>query len=240
MAFDRAFLDNSYRIYGTTDFHADLIPRFITADSLVYDIGGGKCPHIFPALKTERRIRTTGIDIDATELAKAPAGGYDQILCADITRTKGQGDGDFVISRAVLEHVRDARAALLNMASFIKPGGRILVFAPCRNAWFARLNILLPEGLKRKMIDYFYTDSGLANVMGFKAYYNRCTPKDIEAIAAEAGLRIVEKRLYYMSNYFGFFTPLHILWRFYQMIVRSLGAEQLCEGFGYVLEKPRA
>ena len=239
-AFDKTFLDPSYTTYGTTDFHTSLIPHYIQSNSLVYDIGGGKCPHIFPALKAERHIRTVGVDIDSRELSLAPAGGYDRILCVDITTARGESDGDFIISRSVLEHVKDTRAALTNMATFLKPGGRIIAYAPCRNAWFARLNMLLPEGLKRKLIDYFYADAGLAKVMGFKAYYNRCTPREIESIAREAGLAVVERRLYYMSNYFGFFTPLHIVWRFYQILVRLIGTRQYCEGFAYVLERPAA
>jgi SAM-dependent methyltransferase len=240
MHFDKAFLDSSYLIYGTTDFHASLIPAFITKNSLVYDIGGGKCPHIFPTLKAERNIRTIGVDIDQEELNRAPAEGYNSTICADITATQGSGDGDFVISRAVLEHVKDARAALMNMATFVKPGGRIIAFAPCRNAWFARLNLILPEKFKRKLIDFFYSESGLAPVMGFKAYYSYGTPRQIEAIAKEAGLIIVEKRLYYMSNYFAYLTPIHIIWRVYQKLMRALGTEQFCEGFAYVLEKPLA
>ncbi|MCC6598983.1 MAG: methyltransferase domain-containing protein [Alphaproteobacteria bacterium] len=237
MKFDRAFLDKTYTIYGTTDFHVSLIPDFVPAGAVVYDIGGGKCPHIFPALKEERKIRSIGVDIDEQELARAPQGGYDQTICADITKTTGPGYGDIVISRAVLEHVKDAKAALFNMAGFLKPGGLIIAYAPCRNAWFARLNMILPEGLKKRLINYFYTDAGLAEVMGFKAYYSHGTPAGIEAIAREAGLRIVEKRLYYMSNYFAFFTPFHVFWRLYQITMRALGTEQFCEGFAYVFEK---
>lgn len=238
MKFDSCFMDESYTTYGTTNFHTYFIPTYITDNALVYDIGGGKCPHIFPAVKAEKNIKAVGVDIDADELSKAPEGGYDDTICADITQVTGAGDGDFVISRATLEHVKDAEAALKNMASFLKPGGRLIFFAPGKNAWFARLNMILPEGLKNKLINYFYDESGLANVMGFKAYYDRCTPAEIETILADQGMHIVEKKLYYMSNYFAFFTPLYIIWRLYQKLVRALGTEKFCEGFAYVVAKP--
>lgn len=238
MGFDRVFLNESYTTYGTSDFHKSLIPEYITENSVVYDVGGGKCPHIFPDVKAKKNISSIGVDIDADELSRAPEGGYDRTICADITDVSGDGDGDFVISRATLEHVKDARAAIMNMASFIKPGGRMIFFAPGRNAWFARLNMILPEGLKNKLINYFYDESGLANVMGFKAYYDRGTPAQIEAVLEEAGLQIVEKRLYYMSNYFAFFVPLYVFWRLYQVTVRLLGTERFCEGFAYVVERP--
>ncbi len=235
--FDSAFLNESYTTYGTADFHKSLIPTYITPRALIYDIGGGKCPHIFPALKAERALTTVGVDIDAEQLARAPDGGYDRTVCADITKTTGTGDGDFIISRATLEHVQDARSALLNMKTFLKDGGRMIFFAPCKNAWFARLNMILPEGFKNRLIRYFYTDDGLADVMGFKAYYSHGTPRQIEAILADANLTIIEKRLYYMSNYFAFFTPLHVVWRVYQVLMRTLGTESFCEGFAYVVEK---
>jgi SAM-dependent methyltransferase len=237
MAFDDLFLNESYTTYGTSDFHKSLIPTYITEDAVIYDVGGGKCPHIFPDVKKEKKLTTIGVDIDAEELSRAPKGGYDRTICADITARTGDEDGDFVISRATLEHVKDARAAILNMATFIKPGGRIIAFAPCRNAWFARLNMILPEGFKNKLIHYFYDDAGLADVMGFKAYYSHGTPKEMDKIMEEAGLKIIEKRLYYMSNYFAFFFPVYMIWRFYQMIMRATGSENFCEGFAYVCER---
>lgn len=236
MAFDRLFIPQAMRVYGTSDIHKTLIPEYITPGSKVYDIGGGKNPHIFPAMKKERRLVTVGLDIDAGELAQAPPGGYDETIHADITRTRGKGDGDFVISRATLEHVSDGKAAIENIASFMRPGGRLILFAPCRNALFARLNTWLPEGFKKRLIDFLFSDMGEAGKMGFKAYYSHCTPSEMEALFRQNGLEIVERRIYWMSNYFAFLTPVYVMWRCYQLIARGCGMDNLCEGFGYVLE----
>ena len=54
----------------------------------------------------------------------------------------------------------------------------------------------------------------------------------------DLGLEIVERRIYWMSNYFMVFAPFHILWRIYQLIMRKAGMDDLCEGFAYVLRKP--
>lgn len=236
MAFDRIFVPNPMRIYGTSDFHKTLIPAYVTSESLVYDIGGGKNPHIFPDMKRSHRIKTIGVDIDAEELALAPAGGYDRTICADITQTRGTGDGDFVISRATLEHVIDAQKAIENMATFIKPGGKMILFAPCRNAAFAKLNYYLPENWKRKLIDYLFTDMGEAHKMGFKAYYSYCTPSEMEKIFEQNNLLVLERKIYWMSNYFAFCTPVYVIWRFYQIILRALGFDNYSEGFAYVVQ----
>lgn len=236
MKFDALILPASMRVYGTSDIHKTMIPEYVDNNSLVYDIGGGKNPHIFPQMKQERNITTIGLDIDEEELARAPEGGYDQTICADITKTTGEQNGDFVISRATLEHVKDGKAAVENMVTFVKPGGRLILFAPCRHAFFAKLNYYLPEKFKRKLIDFLFTDMGEAHKMGFKAYYSYCTPSEMEKIFADNDLDIIERRIYWMSNYFAFFAPIHIIWRLYQLIVRALGFDDLSEGFGYVLE----
>lgn len=237
MGFDKLVLPESMRIYGTSDIHKTMIPEYITANSKVYDIGGGKNPHIFSNMKRERNITSIGLDIDPDELSRAPEDGYDQKICADITKTRGKQDGDFVISRATLEHVKDGKAAVENMISFVKPGGKLILFAPCRNAAFAKLNYYLPEKFKRNLVDFLFTDMGEAHKMGFKAYYSNCTPSEMERIFAQNGLTIIDRRIYWMSNYFAFFMPVHILWRLYQLSARALGFENLCEGFGYVLER---
>jgi len=40
----------------------------------------------------------------------------------------------------LLKHVSDVQAALVNIATILKPGGRVLIFIPSRNAIFDRLN----------------------------------------------------------------------------------------------------
>ncbi|HPF78816.1 MAG TPA: class I SAM-dependent methyltransferase [Alphaproteobacteria bacterium] len=238
MAFDKAFIDKKYRVYGTSDFIVSVMPEFLTQDARVIEVGGGKSPRITAELKKQRGLKITGLDIDESELKLAPPDIYDQVLVADITREKGNGDYDGIVCRSLLEHVENTEKAIANMSSFLKPGGRLLAFAPCRNAAFARLNLVMPEKIKRKLIDYLYNNEGKqAELMGFRAYYDRCTPSQIQANAEKAGFKVIEKRLYYMSNYFAFFTPVYILWRFYQFLIIKAGWEDFCEGFSFVFER---
>ena len=97
-----------------------------------------------------------GLDIDGKELSAAPDGLYDRTAAADITKYRGQGDADLVICQALLEHVHDTGRALEAIASILKPGGRALIFVPSRNAVYARLNLLLPENLKRRILFAFF------------------------------------------------------------------------------------
>jgi 2-polyprenyl-6-hydroxyphenyl methylase/3-demethylubiquinone-9 3-methyltransferase len=162
-------------------------------------VGGGKNPVVAPERKTELDLRVIGVDIDGGELASAPAGSYDQTVCADIGSYQGPGDGDLVICQALLEHVRDSGAALRAIASILKPGGRALIFVPSRNAVYARLNLLLPEALKRKILFTVFPETRRDH--GFRAFYDRCTPAGFVSMAAQQGLLTEDCRLYFRQLY---------------------------------------
>ncbi len=238
-AFDK-MLPRMFYHYGSGSFRR-LVPEYLREGQKIYDIGSGKVPSIMPEYfePLRGRIHVTAVDIDPGEIGLAPAGFYtDHIIC-DITATPGPEDGDLILSRAMLEHVVDSKAALRNMATYIKPEGRIIFFAPCRNSAFARLNMLLPEGMKKKLLAFLYGEK--AETIGFKAYYDRCTPRDMERSIRALGLEVEKKMVFYNSNYFTFFLPAHVLWRLYQLLVIApFGLEQLCEGFVYVVRKKQA
>src|SRR4051794_9695398 len=94
----------------------------------------------------------TGFDIDAAELAKAPRDYYDDVIVGDVTTYSPSQTYDVVVTAALLEHVCDVGAALKTICRFARPDGKILLFLPSRNAWFARLNLLLSEDLKRRIL----------------------------------------------------------------------------------------
>jgi SAM-dependent methyltransferase len=149
--FDR-LLPESYRVDGNDDFRDNVLPQYIDRGMLIYDVGGGARPYVTPISKCQRGLRVIGLDIDAKELERAPAGAYDSTICADLTRYRGRNDADLVICQATLEHVRETEQAFAALATVPKPGGRVAIFVPSRNAVFARLNLLLPESVKRFLL----------------------------------------------------------------------------------------
>ena len=72
---------------------------------------------------------------------------------------------------------------------------------------------------------------------GFKAYYNHCVPREIEALAQANGLEVEEHRVYWASYYFQVFVPAYLGWRAYQWAQRRMIGEQAAETFIYVLRK---
>lgn len=233
-AFDR-LLPAEYAVDGCRNYRETMIGNYIATDQTIYDVGAGKNPLLDVETKRARRLRIVGLDIDAQELARAPAGVYDRAIPADLTTFKGEGDADLVLSQSLLEHVRDTDAALGAVASILKPGGTALLFVPSRNAWYARLNLLLPEGLKRRILYAVYPQTRRGQ--GFVSYYHRCTPRDFEAMARAHGMEVVERRLYFRSGYFSFFFPLYFLWRLWVLGFRAVAGDQAAETFAYALRK---
>jgi len=233
-SFDR-LLPRRFRIDGNREFVDSVIPQNVQPGTVVYDLGGGKNPVIGPRRKAELGLRVTGIDIDSGELEAAPAGSYDRIECADITSYRGNGDADLVICQALLEHVRDNDGAFRSIASILKPGGRALVFVPSRNAVYARLNLLLPEKWKRRILFAVFPE--MQRDHGFAAFYDQCTPEGFARISRRHGLVTEERRVYFQSDYFRFCLPLHAIWRLWMLIFQALAGAAASETFTLVLRK---
>jgi SAM-dependent methyltransferase len=233
--FDR-MLPRSFRIDGNRDFRETFAPRYLEAGSVVLDVGGGKRPFVDTETKEALDLLVIGVDIDADELGSAPTGAYDEIICCDVSCLNMSAAADLVICQAVLEHVRDTQGAIASVARALRPGGRLVLFAPSRHAVFARLNLILPESLKNRILFRIFPETRRSQ--GFVAYYDRCTPRDIAALARAEGLVLLEKRTYYLSRYFAFLFPLYVLWGVWTVIFRAIAAEQAAETFSMAFEKP--
>jgi SAM-dependent methyltransferase len=238
-AFDRLFLPPAFVVDGNQAFIRELYRTYLFSGATVIEIGGGKNPLISAAEKRELNLRVIGLDISERELGAAPVGIYDRTICADITQYSGPACADTAICAALLEHVRDTGAALSAIASLLKPGGVALLFIPSRNAVYARINQIVPESFKRWLLRAIYGDFPeiKAELTGFPAYYDRCTPRDICTIAVGAGFTVQRLQVYFASGYFQFLPPLYVAWRLWQIAFKTIAGDQAAETFTVVLKK---
>lgn len=234
-AFDR-LLPEALRADGNKTFIADYLPRALKEGATVYDLGGGSRPCVDLETKQKLGLTLVGVDISAEELAAAPPGVYDRQIAADLCSFIGSADADVVICQALLEHVPDGVGAIRAIATTLKPGGRAFIFAPSRNALFARLNLMLPQGLKERLLYRLFPHKAEGHD-GFVAYYDQCTPRDLERIATANDLTVEEKRLFWISSYFSVFAPAYILWRAVQIFLYIILRENAAETYIYVLRK---
>ena len=166
---------------------------------------------------------------------RAPCGAYDATIRADITAYRGREDADVVICQALLEHVTDTKSAFAGLASILKKGGVALLFTPSKTSLYARVNLFMPEKLKRNLLRLLYPE--LADKTGFPCRYHRCTLSEFEEMALGQGFAVVQKRAYYHSEYFSFFAPLHVLWRLWLWVFYLLSRERAAETFSLALRK---
>jgi len=236
-AIDR-LLPQRYRIYGRQFFREQLVPRYLARGQTIYDVGGGANPFLTPEVKDRLGARVVGLDVSAAELERAPERSYDCTRCVDISAYQGSADADIIICQSVLEHVRDVAAAFRSLSSILRPGGRLLVFVPNRNALFARLNLLLPEQVKRGLLFTVYPEK--RQTSGFPAYYDRCTPREFRELATRCGLIVEVEEHFFISSYFFAILPAYFLWRLWILTASRLFGGQAASTFCMVLRKPHA
>lgn len=221
---------------GHQEFKKKLLPPLLLPALKVYDLGGGSQPCVSLKTKSDLALAIVGVDISEEELKAAPAGVYDQKVVADLCTYNGPGDGDLVVCQATLEHVRDTAGAMRAIASCLRPGGRAAIFAPCRNAAFARLNLLLPQELKRRLLYTLFPHKSEGHD-GFPAFYDRCTPREIEQLGLQNGLVVEQALTYWRTSYFMILVPAYILWRIGQRLACYAIGQQAAESFCFVLRK---
>ena len=229
------------RVFGgmSTDgngYFLSFVAGAVRDGSRVADVGGGKRPFFPPDQVAARGLKVTGIDIDPVELSLAPVNAYASTLVSPLEEVTGPAMHDVVIAQSVLEHVRNGADAIRGCAALLQRNGEVFTFCPNRRAWFAVLNRLLPEGFKRALLFGIFPEK--REKQGFPAYYDGCTPEDMQQNMEACGLKVVEVRTFYVSSYFMFFFPLYLCWRIATWPLMKLFPERYCETFMIRAVKP--
>ncbi len=147
----------------------------------ILEIGGGRDP-LFSALEVaQANLEFTVNDIDAAELALAPAwchkAHFD--IAGNLASNPGNskaalGHYDLIISQMVFEHVRDVRQAWANCHALLAPGGVALAFFPTLFAPPYVLNYFMPEFLSAAVLRWFFPQRHHGVQPKFPAFYDHC------------------------------------------------------------------
>lgn len=147
-------MPSKYRQDGLKDFVNNVAPKYLKENQKIVDIGGGKRPFVGTEVKKLQGMKIIGLNISLSELKQAPSGIYDKIVVADIgsnQKVKNIKNADIVICVAVLEHVDNTQQAVKNICDILSNQGTALIYMPCKNTPFTKLNIILPEKFKKKV-----------------------------------------------------------------------------------------
>ena len=217
---------------------AELVNR--RPGQVVVDIGGGKecpflpfvdppCSHLIIALDLSDEELRHNHQLDHKIVADAAAFGF----------PFRDGSADIVVSRAVVEHIRDNATFFGNCARVLCPGGIMVHAFSGRFAPFSLINQLLPNRLTRRIIDYLHPEWKEEGNYGFLAFYDRCYFSAIKELLDHNGFTNTQfNLLYYQSTYFNFLFPLFILMLAYDLIASMLGIRNLASGIIVTAERP--
>lgn len=223
---------------GGRDFRDRVLPGLLQEGQRVLDVGGGKHPAIDLATKRRLELYIVGLDIDADELKRAPEGVYDDTVVGDVAEATIPGQYDLIISKTVLEHTQQNERVIANLAGSLGEGGTMAHFIPCKNALFARINLLLGNNVSRKIL--FALQPEKKTTSGFKAYYEFCTPSQMSRLCEENGLQVDRLTAYFSSDYCSFFAPLYTLDIMRQLLMKMLCPQDMAENFIIIASKPVA
>lgn len=169
------------------------------------EIGGGRGPLLAPHEAHAAGVACTVNDISERELSLGPPDFAKAVfdVAGDIDPSL-HGRFDLVISRMVMEHVRDAPRAWANIAALLAPGGVALAFHPTLYAPPFVINHLAPERMTAPLLRLFFSDRHEGDFPKFPARYELCRadPGIVQPALRAAGFSEVLSAPFWGDRYF--------------------------------------
>ena len=143
---------------------------------------------------------------------------------------------DVVVSRFLLEHLRDTEAFVQATHRILKRGGYAIHIFPCKFAPYAFANRLVTRRFSRRLIHALYPWT--KGTLGFPAYYDRCHYGGVKKLLEKQGFVLDEMCFgYEQASYFFFCFPLYVLVAAYDTTLYYLGSKRLCASIALVARK---
>ncbi|MBN2885130.1 MAG: class I SAM-dependent methyltransferase [Chromatiaceae bacterium] len=169
--------DHPYRKYE------DKIASQLGDSSTLLDAGCGRSAPVLSKFQGKAR-RLIGVDLEPpAEIAPSIHYIQGNISAIDLP----SGTVDLVISRAVLEHVREPDAVFREISRILKPGGSFITLAPNRYDYVAIASTIIPNRFHKGIV---HKIEGRKMEDVFPAYYRANSHRAIRGLAARHGLSI--------------------------------------------------
>jgi SAM-dependent methyltransferase len=164
------------RVDGTIQFY-QRVRSLIWADAVVLDFGAGRgVRYIEDTIPSRRELhclkgkvrRVIGADVDPV-VKQNP--GIDEAI---MLGPQGQiplpdRSVDIVVSDFTFEHIADPQTIARELDRVLAPGGWICARTPNRYGYIAMANLLLPKGMRRRVLNLMQRDRKAEDI--FPAYY---------------------------------------------------------------------
>lgn len=179
-----------------------------------------------PLLEKDSRFRYVGVDVEDKENCREI---YDEFIVRSIEKPLPV-EADILISKTLMEHVRDNGAAVRNMYAALNPGGRTFHYIPSKWHPYSMALRLVTPTMQRRLIPLLRP--GAEAVTGYPAFFDHCSPPAMRQLFQDAGFRDVEVTPYYRAHdYFAFFFPAFLLVSTIEYICKRMGWSLFCSGF---------
>jgi len=213
-------------LFGPENFDelTDRISRDIAARSPVsiLEIGGIDRP----LLPRSPRYRYIGLDIEERPDCYRV---YDEFLVQSIEKPVSVAV-DMIVSRTLLEHVRDNQASARSMFGALNAGGVMHHYVPSKWHPYSIVLRVVGHDLQRRILSLLRPDA--MSVAGYAAFFDYCSPGDMSALFERQGFKNISVRPSYNGkDYFVSFLPAFVLVSLFEAFCRVLNLRFFCSGF---------
>ena len=137
---------------------------------------------------------------------------------------------DMIVSFTLLEHVPNNRLVMAAAYNALRPGGSMHHYIPSAFHPYSLMLRLVGPKIQRILIPILRP--GTEDVTGYPAFFNHCSPDQMENIIREQGFTSIDIQAYYRANdYFAFFIPAYIVVTVFENLCRWLGIRRFASGF---------
>lgn len=154
---------------------------------------------------------------------------YDEFLVQSVEDPIGT-QADMAISITLLEHVRNNRASIRQIHAALAPNGTTHHYVPSKYHPYSLILRLVGPTLQKKLIGLLRPEA--AAVTGYPAFFDHCSPHEMQRLFEAAGFVDVDIRVFYRANdYFDFFFPAYLLITAFENACRLFRWRFWCSGF---------
>lgn len=185
-----------------------------------------------PLLKKTSSFHYIGMDIESNNNCYQF---YDEFVVQSVEDSIND-NVQLVFSTTLLEHVKDNKKSLLNIYNALSENGLTYHYVPSKNHPYSLALRLVGPKLQKILIKHLRPHA--ADVTGYPAFFNLCTPLQMKNEMVKIGFKNVNVTAYYKAtDYFSFFVPAYLLVAFFENIFKFFGVSVLASGFIIAAEK---